>query len=259
MKRILLILTCILSVQLYSQSKIMVINGNADWTDTGLDFHAGKPGFVFASGYVIRNQNSSSFDNYATPAGRAYASWPANSFPCQTCNATSLIGKVGINGRPFLVGERAYINQTGRLYLRVNDDPLLDNKGAFVAVMYPHVEQIASRTSNSFIEEIIEEFGADGNILTIEQLAELEEETIYSISPNPAKNKVEITFKNRNNESSIGVIRVYDLNGKEIISKTYENSDGDKINFDISKLKKGIYLISIEINGEAKNSKLIVN
>lgn len=247
------------SVLVYSQNKIMVIDGKSDWVDTGYDFVASNPGFVFASGYVIRNGNSRSFDNYATPSGRSFANWPSNSFPCQTCNATSLIGKVGINGVPFLIGERSYINRTGRLYLRINDTPLWDNRGAFVAVIYRHATQIASNNiSRSFEEQIIEEFGEQTSKFINLSSNPDELETNFEIFPNPSRGNVSLEFKNLYEHSKIGKIRVYDLNGTEIFAKDYNRNNGDKILLNTDKLEPNIYLISVEINGEAKNKKLIV-
>lgn len=107
--------------------------------------------------YVIRNEYSQAFDNYATPSGKAFADWNPNAFPCQTSGATSLIGKVGRNGTPFLIGKRAYINKTGRLYLRINDTPLWDNRGAFVVVIYKNYKLICSDLEPASFEDKVKE------------------------------------------------------------------------------------------------------
>lgn len=251
MKKVILFCVIALSFCLNanSQNKVMVINGTSDWVDTGYNFNGFNPGFVFASGYVIRNDYSDSFDNYATPAGRAFSKWPSNSFPCQTCNATSFIGKIGVNGTPFLIGERAYINGFGRLYLTINDTPLYDNRGAFVAVIYKNVTQIASNSLNrSFEQQIVDEFGPQ---LDTKKTSDIE--TDFTFYPNPASNSVTVKMLNVQDKTSIG-----DINGNPRWSGSLDKKNQAEIVIPTLNLTKGVYLLSIVINGETKGKKLVI-
>lgn len=137
-------------------------------------------------GCVIKNEDSSSFDNYATPSGRGYAVWDVgNMAPHHTCNATSLIGKIGVDGKPFLIDERAYINQTGRLYLRVNVSPLYDNYGAFVAVIDNRVGRICEDGIRVHSDSSNVDSGNNSEIMDNE-LINNQQEAGFELYPNPA-------------------------------------------------------------------------
>jgi len=252
MKDLILIITIFLVTTFSSinaQNKIMVIDGNSDWVDTDYYFNEENPGFVFASGYVVRNKYSEAFHNYATPSGRAFANWNPNAFPCQTCGATSLIGKVGRNGTPFLIGERAYINKTGKLYLRTNDTPLYDNRGAFVAVIYKNLSGICSDPKSLNFEKMMDEEFGDHKLIETKSDDFSKKETHYNFYPNPAKSQLKIEFVNVFKNSRIGNIRLFSSNGLKVYEKMYNHKQNGKHQIDISSNDTGTYLLSIKING----------
>ncbi len=71
------------------------------------------------------------------------------------------------------------------------------------------------------------------------------------ISPNPAKTNVTVTSK------GIRQIEIFDIMGKKVMVKELNNLD--KINIDISKLNKGLFLVRvISADGKIINSKFLV-
>ncbi len=71
------------------------------------------------------------------------------------------------------------------------------------------------------------------------------------ISPNPAKTNVTVTSK------GIRQIEIFDIMGKKVMVKELNNLD--KINIDISKLNKGLFLVRITgLDGETNTSKLVI-
>ncbi|MCB0584973.1 MAG: T9SS type A sorting domain-containing protein [Phaeodactylibacter sp.] len=231
---------------LQAQNSLVVVPGNSDWVDTGFDFDGNKLGFVFASGYVLRHSYPSmSFDNYATPAGRG-PNQLNNAFPCQTCTATGLIGKLGVNGDPFLVGERAYIKDAGRLYLKVNDFPLYDNQGAFVAVIYNDVQSISTGNRQGGISP------------TRNVSPAAEEETHFNLYPNPASESFTLEMVNVTPDTEIKWINLYDNNGRLLRMEDARQLNDNRISISTSGLPKGPYLVSVLINREVKTKKLVV-
>lgn len=107
--------------------RTIVVDGREQWADTGLDVRSGETIAIQASGSVGLSDNTS---DVATPAGsraRRAASAPMPSQP-----AGALIARIG-DGSPIAVGtsQTITVNRTGRLYLGVNDDYFLDNRGEF--------------------------------------------------------------------------------------------------------------------------------
>lgn len=71
-----------------------------------------------------------------------------------------------------------------------------------------------------------------------------------SIYPNPVSDKLTITSGNK----PVRRLKVSDLTGRVVYE--YENIPGQR-DFDLSHLQTGIYLISIDVNGQACTSKLV--
>lgn len=176
-----------------------------------------------------------------------------NSFPCQTCNATSLIGKLGINGDPFLIGERAYIQGAGRLFLRVNDNPLYDNQGAFVAIIYRDIASICTGNGPGGVLSNEEKEGKD------DLWGNSEKETIFNLYPNPAAQDVTVEIENATAFTEIKWINIYDITGQLVRMKETPKLSDFKISISTSDLPKGTYLVSVLINHEVKSKKLIIN
>jgi hypothetical protein len=104
------------------------IAGGTPWTDTGIDVMRGDALRFDAQGQVT-------FIHGATPpAGPAGGAPLSQHYPVRSSGVGALIGKVGPNGSPFLVGDnRNAISMpaTGRLFLGINDDDFNDNSGSF--------------------------------------------------------------------------------------------------------------------------------
>ncbi|HNX50093.1 MAG TPA: hypothetical protein PKL08_08020 [Thermoanaerobaculaceae bacterium] len=108
------------------------VPGNQTWTDTGLDIEANSVITVKASGQVFANPTDSGGPDgiNSRPEWNDYRVTPKAAY-------AALIGKVGRNGLPFVVGQEHSVRviHTGRLFLGVNDKDTADNKGEFKAVV----------------------------------------------------------------------------------------------------------------------------
>ncbi|MEN8250231.1 MAG: T9SS type A sorting domain-containing protein [Bacteroidota bacterium] len=74
-------------------------------------------------------------------------------------------------------------------------------------------------------------------------------ESVIAVYPNPANNVINI----RANREEIKGIRMLDLNGKVVLE--LERFNQNLIN--ISNLKKGVYLLKINVNGIVETKKII--
>ncbi len=110
----------------------VAVRGNAAWTDTGLDVQAQQQLVVNAAGELVANpENRTSPDGFvARPEWRKYNVVPE-------APHMALIGRIGTDGRPFLVGAafRAPAPASGRLFLGINDRDTANNKGTFTATV----------------------------------------------------------------------------------------------------------------------------
>ncbi len=78
----------------------------------------------------------------------------------------------------------------------------------------------------------------------------------FKIAPNPVKDFTNIYINKLSKEASL---KVYDVLGKVIFSKTIYHSDLNKSSYklDLSKYNKGVYLLSITADNKQKSFKLI--
>ncbi len=127
-------------------SAAVEVPGDRAWTDTGIDLAEGETFRVEARGKVEithpRRAGRDGFERLVGPEGtylyetavkdRAFPLPAAEGGP-SPCYA--LIGRIGADGAPFLVGrERRMTAPTaGRLHLGINDFDVADNTGAFTA------------------------------------------------------------------------------------------------------------------------------
>jgi hypothetical protein len=109
------------------------VRGSDQWTDTGIEVRAGREIYFTASGQVTWGR-----DRKDGPEGeRGSPRNPGRPIPNRP--GAALIGKVGPNGDPFYIGSdegAVRMRSSGRLYLGINDDFLLDNSGAFHVLVY---------------------------------------------------------------------------------------------------------------------------
>lgn len=73
-----------------------------------------------------------------------------------------------------------------------------------------------------------------------------------SIFPNPFKNKIFVNLASISNKVSV---KVYDILGKEIIIKNFNNNK--LIELPVQNLSKGLYFINIEADSETYTKKII--
>ncbi|MBW2020560.1 MAG: hypothetical protein JRI58_10845 [Deltaproteobacteria bacterium] len=113
------------------------VSGTKPWIDTGIDVNKGQEIIVRAEGEVYINKKTP-----CTPNGVKDPNIkPITKLIWRTYNVTSdamhgaLIGKLGQQGKPFLVGKELKFraDSAGRLYLGINDKDMKNNQGAYFA------------------------------------------------------------------------------------------------------------------------------
>lgn len=104
------------------------VNSQQRWTDTGITVRAGEVLTFQSSGQITMSDNSS---DTAGVAG-AFSHRMAPDAPISGVYAGALIAKIG-EYPPVAIGDQSQVTMpvSGHLYLGVNDDYLLDNRGAF--------------------------------------------------------------------------------------------------------------------------------
>ena len=111
--------------------RVVMVYADREWTDTAIDLRAGDLLDATATGRIFFAPGNSAV---ATAAGAGPATAGA---PLPGRNIGGLVARIG-NGPAFFVGDdlSAYrVEGTGRLYLRVNDDVMTDNRGQFRATI----------------------------------------------------------------------------------------------------------------------------
>ncbi len=108
--------------------QVITVDARQAWTDTGIDVEAGDT-IMFESEGTVRLSDDG--NDIADPRG-SRSNRRASGAPLQRTTAGALIARIG-NGGINAVGDRRSLraNQTGRLFLGVNDDHLADNSGEF--------------------------------------------------------------------------------------------------------------------------------
>jgi hypothetical protein len=107
------------------------VPATAAWVSTGLNVRKGEWSTFNTSGEVQLSDNTS---DRARSAGSTRV---ARLAPLPSVNAGALIGRIGMNGQPFGIGDQASVPMpaAGVLYLSVNDDERADNAGEFIVVV----------------------------------------------------------------------------------------------------------------------------
>ncbi len=111
--------------------RVVMVNAETRWTDTGINLRAGDIIRVQAEGRITMSGNDDSQDT-AIPSGAQSGRRAVNS-PLPQLPAGALIGRID-DGAAFFIGDGRTVERaptTGRLYLGVNDDHLPDNRGQF--------------------------------------------------------------------------------------------------------------------------------
>ena len=116
------------------RARTVVVPGNVQWTNTGVNVARGQLVRFEGSGEIRLSFNG---DDMARPAG-ALSNRMAQNAPIPTIPAGALIGRIG-NGQPFPIGnpgDAVNMPASGRLFLGVNDDHVADNSGNYVIRMW---------------------------------------------------------------------------------------------------------------------------
>jgi Ca2+-binding EF-hand superfamily protein len=105
------------------------VNSQQRWVDTGLEVRSGDIITLNTTGQIQMSDNAA---DVAVPGG-ATSHRMAPDAPISGVYAGALIGKIG-NYPPIAIGDQTRITApvSGHLYLSVNDDYLMDNRGEFV-------------------------------------------------------------------------------------------------------------------------------
>lgn len=123
----------------------IVVSARMPWTDSGISLRAGDLVVIRAGGEIQWAPDSGARTGPNGVAGRR----AANRAPVPAADVGALVGRVGTNGAPFVIGnlrEPFRVPTGGRLYLGVNDDVLSDNEGEFYVAVSVGGRSSASRT-----------------------------------------------------------------------------------------------------------------
>jgi hypothetical protein len=117
------------------RERLVTVEGNARWNDTGIDVREGQQLYFTASGEVRwgpRNRKDGAAGERNSPVNKDR--------PIPDRPAAALIARIGDGNDIVFIGAEAgpfRARQTGRLYLGINDDWLEDNTGSLrVKVSY---------------------------------------------------------------------------------------------------------------------------
>jgi hypothetical protein len=105
------------------------VSARQAWTPTGITVRRGQTVTLNTTGEIKLGPADS---DAATAAGSKAGRYAQNA-PLPQSLAGALIGKVGVNGKPFGIGDQTSIPMpaAGQLFLGINDDDLNNNEGEF--------------------------------------------------------------------------------------------------------------------------------
>ena len=78
---------------------------------------------------------------------------------------------------------------------------------------------------------------------------EVARESEFSLYPNPSNGQFTLAYQL--NEMETGEIRMFDMVGKQVFAQTV-SGEAKMVNMNLSELSTGLYLISLEVNGEVR-------
>jgi len=113
--------------------KKVILPGNQEWIDTGIQVRIGQEIMFSASGSINIDEKTPVYQS-----GEDYVKWnKSKAMPNQPTGA--IIGKVGKKGELFYIGDDKapfQMTEKGRLYLGVNDFEFQNNSGQFTITIY---------------------------------------------------------------------------------------------------------------------------
>jgi hypothetical protein len=113
--------------------RVIVVPGDSQGTDTGLELRRGDRVMINATGSVVANTRLGA----VSPDGRSESYTLRQNYPVTDVGGGALVGYIqmrnGQRSRPFFVGSQNTFTAPvdGRLYLMVNDDDYSNNSGSF--------------------------------------------------------------------------------------------------------------------------------
>lgn len=109
--------------------KGITVSARQAWTPTGINVRQGQTVTFNTTGEIKLGPDST---DVATAAGSTAGRNAANG-PLPQSLAGALIGKIGVNGKPFGIGNQTSVPMpaTGQLFLGINDGELNNNEGEF--------------------------------------------------------------------------------------------------------------------------------
>lgn len=114
------------------RERSVTVDGSTQWSDAGVELRRGQEVQFEASGKIRWGK-----DRHDGPGGERNS--PRNpGRPIPNRPGAALIGRID-NGDPFFIGDdqgAIRVRDSGRLYLGINDDYLLDNSGSFRVIVY---------------------------------------------------------------------------------------------------------------------------
>ena len=214
------------------------------WGTSTDDMHKLTEGLIIPTidiGWVMIRCNTLSRDSVYAALARgdfygtngieiSHYSVQGNTINISSTNATK-IKFFGDNGQLFFEvnGSSATYTRTTQKYLRIE----LENEGTFgVGAKYAFTQPIFFNSST----EIVNNNGFQLNLSTY---------------PNPCTNKLNVCF-NTEKESNV-LFEIYDLTGKLLMSEknTIPHGGFNDLSFDVFKLKPGVYLYKITLDGSS--------
>ncbi|NQT85439.1 DUF1080 domain-containing protein, partial [bacterium] len=105
----------------------VTVPGKAAWLDSGVDLTKGRRYAFTATGKWWHGTGAHS---HFGPAGNK--SRASDEFPIPGVQELVLLGRIGRQGKPFIIGERLRLDpeESGRLYMQMNDTDTSDNSGS---------------------------------------------------------------------------------------------------------------------------------
>ncbi|MBN1570627.1 MAG: hypothetical protein JXA73_22480 [Acidobacteria bacterium] len=120
--------------QMQKRSKVIAVQGNQAWTDTGIDVDSNDIIDITADGTITISSG-----RRTTPSGDLKFNAKTSKYPIQSIGVGALIAKIryrnGMDSSLRYVGSSNQMKlgstQSGRLFIGINDDNLNDNSGAY--------------------------------------------------------------------------------------------------------------------------------
>lgn len=122
------------SLDRFDRRTELTVPADTQWTPTGIRVRDGEMVAFSARGEIVLSRTP---NDVAQPAGSTMLQRTAPNAPLRHELAGALIGRVD-NSEPFGIGDQTQplrMPATGQLYLGINDDGFIDNKGAFEVVV----------------------------------------------------------------------------------------------------------------------------